>query len=73
MSNLATRLPFSASSNIMFTFQICFAHHYHSTLCLQDRSYVVSRFGRNMLSVLNDQLTEMILAKGKVFGMFLVE
>ena len=26
-----------------------------------------------MVSVLNDQLTEMILANGKVFGMFLVE
>ena len=70
---MTIKLRASASSSILFTFQICFAHHYHSTLCLQDRSYVVSRFGRNMLSVLNDQLTEMILAKGKVFGMFLVE
>jgi len=55
----------------IFLAQFCQAvYGLTSIFSFMDRSYVVVRFGRNMVSVLNDQLTEMILANGKVFDTF---
>ena len=39
---------------------------------LQDRSYVVVRYGRNISSFLHDQLAEAILSNARIFGMLIV-